>query len=75
VILACNISNIPNIFILFLSRRTFHKPVITPFELELGLGAREWGSTFSTDLGVHVVVRSFFALYFLPVLLVFGECD
>jgi len=31
--------------------RTFHKPVVTPFELELGLGAREWSSTFSTDLG------------------------
>ena len=28
------------------SLRTFHIPVITPFELELGLGAREWDSTF-----------------------------
>eukprot|EP01034_Spumella_vulgaris_P043809 gene43809-54440_t len=30
--------------------KTFHCPVITPFELELGLSAREWDSTFSTDI-------------------------
>lgn len=26
-------------------------PVVTPFELELGLGAREWASYFCTDVG------------------------
>lgn len=31
--------------------RTFHVPVVTPFELELGLGAREWASYFCTDVG------------------------
>eukprot|EP01036_Dinobryon_divergens_P025497 gene25498-34049_t len=30
--------------------KTFPVPVITPFELELGLGARDWTSSFSTDL-------------------------
>lgn len=29
--------------------KTFHVPVITPFELELGLGARDWQSFFCTD--------------------------
>jgi diphthamide biosynthesis protein 2 len=30
--------------------KTFHVPVITPWELELGLGARPWESMYSTDL-------------------------
>ena len=29
--------------------KTFHKPVITPWELEIGLGAREWDGTFCTE--------------------------
>ena len=29
--------------------KTFHKPVITPWELEIGLGAREWDGTFYTE--------------------------
>lgn len=29
--------------------KTFHKPVITPWELELGLGARDWTSTYDTN--------------------------
>ena len=29
--------------------KTFHKPVITPWELEVGLGAREWDGTFCTE--------------------------
>jgi diphthamide synthase subunit DPH2 len=29
-----------------LARRSFHVPVITPYELELGLGAMEWNSRF-----------------------------
>ena len=28
--------------------------MVTPFELELGLGAREWSSSFSTDLGTNL---------------------
>ncbi len=31
--------------------RTFHVPVITPWELEIGLGARDWDSTYRVDLG------------------------
>lgn len=31
--------------------RTFPVPVLTPFELELGLGARDWQSSYSSDLG------------------------
>mmetsp|Transcript_9907 Transcript_9907/g.14826 ORF Transcript_9907/g.14826 Transcript_9907/m.14826 type:complete len:391 (+) Transcript_9907:150-1322(+) len=30
--------------------KTFPVPVITPFELELGLGARSWDSSFNTDI-------------------------
>jgi diphthamide biosynthesis protein 2 len=30
--------------------KTFHVPVITPYELELGLGAREWQSSYTTDI-------------------------
>jgi hypothetical protein len=29
--------------------RSFHVPVITPFELELGLGARQWTSAYLTS--------------------------
>jgi diphthamide biosynthesis protein 2 len=29
-----------------ISPKTFHIPVITPYELELGLGAREWSSNY-----------------------------
>lgn len=29
--------------------KTFHKPVITPWELELGLGARDWTSSYDTN--------------------------
>jgi len=32
--------------------KTFHAPVITPFELELGLGSQEWSSMYSTDYGM-----------------------
>lgn len=31
--------------------KTFHAPVVTPYELELGLGAQEWASMYSTDYG------------------------
>ncbi len=30
--------------------RTFHVPVVTPFELELGLGAREWDCNYLTSV-------------------------
>lgn len=29
--------------------KTFHKPVITPWELEVGLGARQWDGVFRTE--------------------------
>lgn len=29
--------------------KTFDRPVITPWELELGLGAREWGSSYQSN--------------------------
>lgn len=32
--------------------RTFHVPVITPWELELGLDARPWESMYSTDFNL-----------------------
>lgn len=31
--------------------RTFHVPVVTPFELQLGLGARDWDTTYVTSAG------------------------
>ncbi len=32
--------------------KSFPVPVITPFELELGLGARSWESILATSLGI-----------------------
>lgn len=36
-------------FCLYACCRTFHAPVITPYELELGLGARAWSSMYLTS--------------------------
>ena len=35
--------------------RTFPVPVITPFELEVGHGARSWDSSINTNLGIHIL--------------------
>lgn len=34
--------------------KTFHVPVITPWELEIGLGARDWDSTYRIDLSSFI---------------------
>ena len=55
--------------------KTFHVPVITPYELELGLGAQEWASMYSTDYGMCVCaivynarsIRSLMSIYCMAV--------
>lgn len=51
--------------------RTFHVPVITPWELELGLGAREWTSTFHADPGKKLICAS---IIVLPLFVLFVVC-
>ena len=31
--------------------RTFHVPVVTPWEIEVGLGGRDWEGIFRSDSG------------------------
>ena len=38
---------------IYMCCRTFHTPVLTPWELELGLGVRPWNSVFKTHSGMY----------------------
>jgi len=57
----CNFPEI-DVFVLFTNEanltippKTYPFPVITPYELEIGLGAREWDSTLLTNLGNYAI--------------------
>ena len=48
--------------------RTFHTPVLTPWELELGLGVRPWNSVFKTHSGMyhiytHIITLNIYRMY------------
>ena len=46
--------------------RTFHVPVVTPWEIEVGLGGRDWEGIFRSDSGK---CRNFYLIFYFSITL------